>query len=87
MATPRKTGVATCYQCRDRCRDETYSLVRKDLGNAQESSKIFCSRECMAEHFEEEFYLDKLSDSISKEHNLLYKQVCPACKTRLHKLL
>ena len=87
MATPRKTGVATCHQCRDRCRDEVFTLGRKDLEDGHESCMTFCSRECMAEHFEEEFYLDKLSDSISKEQNLLYRQVCPACKTRLQKLM
>ena len=51
----------------------------------------FCNRTCLDEYLFEHYCRDKIEEAVEprvkEEFKLIHKQVCPACKYRLQKLL
>ena len=74
--------MVVCDHCRKVCEDEVYRFSHEYVGEPVDASLVFCCTECMHEHFElvpEE----TAEEELRVEANLLYKQVCPACRRRI----
>jgi hypothetical protein len=81
---PSKTGVLICHHCQLPIKNE---YVRLTHGQQKDSTPdvdiYFCNGDCLAEHFWDERYAERLETEVKKEKNWLYKQVCPACRRRI----
>ena len=80
-----KSGVVSCDFCGSVVIGDA-DLIRKDGIESH-----FCKGGCMEEYLYEHYCRDKIEEAVEpkvrEEFNLIHKQVCPACKYRLQKLL
>lgn len=80
-----KSGAVTCDLCGKVVVGDADIIRRGDTENH------FCQGGCMDEYLYEHHMRDaieqKVEPRVREEHNLIHKQVCPACKYRLQKLL
>jgi len=80
-----KTEVVRCDFCGELVAGEP------DIIRADGEEFHFCGRSCLNEYLFENYCRDKIEESVEarvrEEYKLIHKQVCPACKYRLRKLL
>lgn len=86
MKAPRKRGgIPMCAQCATLVSGEVYKLTHQPhLGAPVDEEKIFCSRVCLDEYFED-LYLPKVEMAVRKETNKIAKLICPACTRRVRR--
>ena len=79
--------VKECAHCLGFCANETFQITHQFVGSKKRSTLLFCSKECMVEHFEiHEQVLERISVQVKKEIAELHKRVCPACVRRFAEL-
>lgn len=80
-----KSGVVSCDFCGNVVVGDADTIRRgKDEHH-------FCPDRCLDEYLFDHYCRDKIEESIEprvrEEYNTIHKQVCPACRYRLQKLL
>lgn len=80
-----KSGVVSCDHCGEVVVGDADSIRRDGI------ETHFCQGSCMNDYLYEQYMSDaieqKVEPRVREEFNTIHKQVCPACKYRLQKLL
>lgn len=81
---PRKAlPVIGCDNCGERCEEEVLTFSHSTRGKL-DAALSFCSADCWQEYFQL-VPMSLSEERFRKEANLIYKQVCIACKERFRK--
>jgi hypothetical protein len=77
-----KVAIPVCHHCQKVCGEEIIRFSHAYREGREDLVLLFCSRECWEEHFDL-VPRGSRDGEVKKEMNLLYKQVCPACRRRI----
>lgn len=81
----KRGGIPKCSQCARLVSGEVFRLTHQEYDGAPvDETRIFCSRICLDEYFED-LFLPKVEAATRKEANAIAKLICPACIKRVRR--